>query len=83
MIPLLENADIQLAYPPRVLNMLQIFLAVAVLVYSTINATAKYETRSERLNECGDRIKELIRELRADIETAKTGTAVDLNSLLK
>ena len=81
LIPLLQNADIQLAYAPRVLNMLQIFLAVAVLVYSVINATARYETRSERLNECGDRIKELIRELRVSISQADvSGVPVDLTS---
>lgn len=72
LIPLLQNADIRLSYPLHVLNMLQIFLAVAVLVYSVINATARYETRAERLNECGDRIKELIRELRVDINNART-----------
>jgi hypothetical protein len=77
LIPLLQNADIELAYPPRVLNMLQIFLAVAVLVYSVVNSTAKYETRAERLNECGDKIKELIRELRV---TIAGGAKVDLNA---
>lgn len=71
LIPLLQNASIQLVYPDRVLNMLQIFLAVAVLVYSVINATARYETRAEKLNECGDRIKELIRELRVDIASSR------------
>jgi len=78
LIPLLENADIQLAYPTRVLNMLQIFLAVAVLVYSVVNSTSRYETRAGKLNECGDRIKELIRQLRADL--AKGALQVDLNS---
>ena len=59
--------------------MLQIFLAVAVLVYSVINATARYETRAERLNECGDKIKELIRELRVDISTNRANqTPIDL-----
>lgn len=78
-IPLAENADIQLAYSTRVLNMLETFLAVAVLVYSVINATARYETRAERLNECGDKIKELIRELRVDISNNKISqTPVDL-----
>jgi hypothetical protein len=77
LIPLLQNANIQLAYPPGVLNMLQIFLAVAVLVYSIINSTAKYETRAQRLNDCGDKIKELIRELRVSIAS---GGVIDLNT---
>lgn len=64
LLPLLQMANIPVAYPAPVLNMLQIFLAVAVLVYSVINSSAHYETRSEALNECGDNIKELSRQLR-------------------
>lgn len=79
LVPLLQNSDIQLAFPPKVLNMLQIFLAVAVLVYSVINATARYETRSEALNECGDKIKDLIRNLRREVaENKASGVSVDL-----
>lgn len=79
LVPLLQNSDIQLAFPPKVLNMLQIFLAVAVLVYSVINATARYETRSEALNECGDKIKDLIRNLRREVAESKaSGVAIDL-----
>lgn len=68
LIPLVQNSDISLAVTPKALNMLQIFLAVAVLVYSVINSTARYEVRSQALNECGDKIKELIRNLRTDIK---------------
>lgn len=79
LVPLLQNSDIQLAFPPKVLNMLQIFLAVAVLVYSVINATARYETRSEALNECGDKIKDLIRNLRREVaESVSSGVAANL-----
>lgn len=79
LIPLLQNSDIQLAFPPKVLNMLQIFLAVAVLVYSVINATARYETRAEALNECGDKIKDLIRNLRREVAESKaSGQSVNL-----
>jgi hypothetical protein len=83
LIPLLQNSDIQLAYPSRVLNMLQIFLAVAVLVYSVVNSTSQFETRSERLNECGDKIKEMIRSLRAEVSKAKAVTptaSIELSS---
>lgn len=79
LVPLLQNSDIHLAFPPKVLNMLQIFLAVAVLVYSVINATARYETRAEALNECGDKIKDLIRNLRREVAESKaSGVTVDL-----
>jgi hypothetical protein len=63
LIPLLLNSDIKLAFQPKTLNMLQIFMAVAVLVYSVINSKANYETRAEKLNMCGDKIKELSRDL--------------------
>ncbi|GAB7540989.1 hypothetical protein CS8_006520 [Cupriavidus sp. 8B] len=54
-------------------------MAVAVLVYSVINATARYETRAEALNECGDKIKDLIRNLRRELaESSKSGVTVDL-----
>jgi len=66
LIPLLQLSGIQLSYPSAVLNMVQIFLAVAVLVYSVINSSAHYETRAQALNDCGDRMKELNRELRTD-----------------
>jgi hypothetical protein len=78
-VPLLQNSDINLAFPPKVLNMLQIFLAVAVLVYSVINATARYETRSDALNDCGDKIKDLIRNLRREVSESKSSKVnVDL-----
>lgn len=64
LVPVLQLSGLRLAYPTNALNGLQIFLAVSVLVYSIINSTARYETRAQALNECGDRIKELSRELR-------------------
>ncbi len=84
LVPLLQNSDIHLAFPPKVLNMLQIFLAVAVLVYSVINATARYETRSEALNECGDKIKDLIRNLRREVaEGHASGVSANLAEYTK
>lgn len=62
-IPLIQNANVQLAFEVNVLNMMQIFLGVAVLVYSVVIGTARYEVRATQLNECGDKLKELIREL--------------------
>ena len=62
-IPLMQNAGVRLAFESNVLNMMQIFLGVSVLVYSVVIGTARYEVRSTQLNECGDKLKELIREL--------------------
>lgn len=62
-IPLMQNASIALAFQTNVLNMMQIFLGVAVLVYSVVIGTARYELRAENLTECGDKLKELSRSL--------------------
>jgi hypothetical protein len=62
-IPLMQNSGVPLAFQANVLNMMQIFLAVAVLVYSVVIGTARYDMRAEQLTECGDKLKELIRSL--------------------
>jgi hypothetical protein len=74
LIPMLQLAKLRMAYPDPVVNSLQIFLAVAVLVYSIISATANYGTRARVLNDCADRIKHLGAELR----TARKSGKVDL-----
>lgn len=58
----------KLAFESNVLSMMQIFLAVAVLVYSVVIGTARYEVRAETLTECGDKLKELIRAIDKDRE---------------
>jgi hypothetical protein len=63
-IPLMQLAKAPLKLSGDVLGAIQIFLAVAILVYSIVIGTARYEARSEQLNDCGDKIKDLIRELR-------------------
>ncbi|HAN2083906.1 TPA: SLATT domain-containing protein [Escherichia coli] len=78
LIPLLQNADIHLHLPLKVLNMLQIFLAVSVLVYSVIIGTAHYEIRSKQLNECGDKIKDLIRKLRLGNNKEELSTYIQM-----
>lgn len=64
LLPVLRLMNIDLRYTAHVLDGLEVFLAVAVLVYSVVNSTAHYELRAEALNECGDRVKALSRELR-------------------
>ncbi|MFN4361684.1 MAG: SLATT domain-containing protein [Hylemonella sp.] len=68
LIPMLQLANLRIAYPAGVVNSLQIFLAVAVLVFSVVSATAGYETRARVLNDCADRIKDLSREIRTAAE---------------
>jgi len=77
-IPLMQLAKVKLQFNDSVLGAVQIFMAVAVLVYSVIIGTAKYETRCENLNDCGDKIKDLIRELRREV---KQGVEVDTEVL--
>lgn len=75
-IPLVQNSDVSLHFIPKVLNMIQIFLAVAVLVYSVVNSTARYDVRSIALNECGNRLKDLIRTLREEQYKVKNGNSM-------
>jgi hypothetical protein len=70
-IPLMQNSGVPLAFKASVLNMVQIFLAVSILVYSVIIATARYNLRAEKLNECGDKLKDLIRTLKKDLHLKK------------
>lgn len=77
-IPLLQNAGVCLSVKVGVLNMMQIFLAVAVLVYSVVIGTARYDVRAEKLTECGDKLKSLIR----DIEKDRSNSAANSNAAL-
>ncbi|MBN4866605.1 MULTISPECIES: SLATT domain-containing protein [Providencia] len=80
-IPLLQITGKQLPYSSEALTAIQIFLAVSILVYSVVIATAKYELRSNSLDNCGVKIKELTRKLRNDIyESKDTGVSIDLES---
>lgn len=62
--------------------MTQIFLAVSILVYSTINSTARYDLRAQVLSDCGDKLKEVIRELRTEL-IQKTDTKLALEEYHK
>ena len=62
-IPLMQSADLRLAFKPNVLNVMQIFLGVAVMVYSLVISSARYDLRAAQLTECGDKLKELIRDI--------------------
>lgn len=64
-ISLAQNSGIKLFISTGFISMAQVFLSISVLVYSVIIGMAKYELRASRLNDCGDRLKELIRELDA------------------
>lgn len=80
-IPLMQNAEVPLAFKGNVLNMMQIFLGVAVLVYSVVIGTARYDMRSSQLTECGDKLKELIRSLENSREA--NGGTVSSDELAK
>jgi len=79
-VPLMQTSGVKLAFEPNVLNMMQIFLAVAVLVYSVVIGTARYDVRAETLTECGDKLKELIRSIDGHRETKDSFSDQDLSS---
>jgi len=62
LIPLIQNTNLQIAFPPNILNMAQIVMAIAVLVYLVIIAKARYEVRARQFSECEIKIKALIQE---------------------
>ncbi len=78
LIPLMQNAKLHSAFNENILSMAQVFLAVAILVYSVVIGTAHYEVRAEKLSKCGDKIKELIRSLEAE----RAAQSSDLAALL-
>lgn len=53
------------------MNMISIFLAVAVLVYSVVIGKSRYNSRADKLTRCGDSLKELNRELDSFIESKR------------
>lgn len=79
-IPLMQNSGINLAFPANVLNMMSIFLAVAVLVYSVVIGTARYEARADKLTQCGDSLKNLSRELDNQLQE-NNSTNIDIKKL--
>lgn len=79
-VPLMQTSGVKLAFESNVLSMMQIFLAVAVLVYSVVIGTARYEVRAETLTECGDKLKELIRAIDKDREVNEKFSDDDLTT---
>ncbi len=60
LIPLIDVAGVRKVFDPLVLTAFQVFLAVSVLVYSSVVGTANYQVRSKDFLECADKIKALI-----------------------
>lgn len=71
LIPLLQMIVRKEVYEAQTLSVIQIFLAVSVLVYSTIIGTAKYEVRASDLDRCGVDLKNMIREIRSELKDEK------------
>ncbi|TPS84113.1 SLATT domain-containing protein [Acinetobacter baumannii] len=67
LIPLLDLAGINKIFSNITLGIVQIFLAVCVLVYSTAIGTANYLVRSKEYLQCGDRVKKIIDEFKVHL----------------
>ncbi|MDG9786778.1 SLATT domain-containing protein [Acinetobacter johnsonii] len=67
LIPLLDLAEINKIFSSVTLTIIQVFLAVCVLVYSTAIATANFQVRSKEFLQCGDRIKKIIDEFKVHL----------------
>ncbi|MDB5979044.1 MAG: hypothetical protein JWQ69_59 [Pseudomonas sp.] len=62
-IPLIMDSHIPPQFPDSVLTMVQIFLAVAVLVFSAVIGTAHYEVRAYLLDKSAHQLKGWAREI--------------------
>ena len=71
LIPLLDVAGINKIFSSLTLTVIQVFLAVCVLVYSTAIATANFQVRSKEFLQCGDKIKRIIDEFKVHIVDVK------------
>ena len=78
-IPLLQNSNVTLYLSDQVLNMMQIFLAVSILVYSIVMSKAGLDIRAEKLNECGDHLKDLARKLDRSLVNNQSASEEELD----
>jgi hypothetical protein len=80
LIPLIDIAGINKVFEPLVLTVFQIFLAVSVLVYSSVVGAANYQVRSKDFLECADKIKTLIDDFKFDRVSDSACNIRDYNS---
>lgn len=80
-IPLMQATNLKLALSNEVLNMLQLFIAVAVLIFSVINSQSRYGIRAVHLNACGDEIKALARALSARLSILPDGAKIKISDI--
>lgn len=79
----MQNSGIDLHFSSGILNTMQTFLAVAILVYSVIIGTAQYELRAEKLNSCGVKLKQLTREIERELENQNDNRSQILKDYLE
>lgn len=79
----MQNSGINLHFSSGILNTMQTFLAVAILVYSVIIGTAQYELRAEKLNSCGVKLKQLTREIERELENQNDNRSQILKDYLE
>lgn len=79
LIPLLQGSKIKLYLSNDVLSSAQIFLAVTVLVYSVAIATAKYDLRSDLLQRCADKLKDLNRKVETACKNEENPNSIELD----
>lgn len=73
LLPLLQNAGVALALAPGLLNLIQVFLAVAVLTGVVLQGSANYALRGRMHSECAERLSEIAHEFDKVCEDLGTG----------
>lgn len=82
-IPLVQVSGVKLYISNEFLTVIQIFLAVSVLVYSVINSKSRYDIRAVHINESGDKIKELARELESALSNITSKATFNYESYIQ
>jgi SMODS and SLOG-associating 2TM effector domain family 5 len=71
LIPLFSMTGKDLVFTDSALHLVEVFLATAVLVFSSVTGVAQYELRSYLLNKCGRELKDLAVEISGFLEFNK------------
>ena len=66
-VPLMQIAEVKLYFDTQIINAMQVFLAVSVLVFSNKISSSDYAIRAKNLNVCGDALKKLARMISSEM----------------
>ena len=66
-VPLVQISGVKLYLDAQIINAMQVFLAVAVLVFSNKISSSNYAVRAQNLDICGNALKKLARTISSEL----------------